>query len=142
MTLRIYLLPIIVLIVATLNLSFVSVCPAAIYAYTDTNGVVHFTNVPADPKYRLLFGSRTSPFSSSRREFVYDPHIQDAAHFFDLDPSLIKAVIKKESDFNRYAVSSKGAVGLMQLMPDTARAMNVSDLYDPRENIFGGSRYL
>ncbi|VAW33818.1 Soluble lytic murein transglycosylase precursor [hydrothermal vent metagenome] len=113
---------------------------ATIYSYTDTNGIIHFSNVPSNPLYRPLNGER-APRDNSR-ESRYDNSIREAARFFNLDPLLIKAVIKKESDFNPYAVSAKGAVGLMQLMPETARDMNVNDRYDPRENIFGGSRYL
>jgi len=116
-------------------------CQAAMYSFTDSSGVIHFTNVPTSPKYKPIWGkSHQSP--PSRQEYMYDSPINDAARLFDLDPSLIKAVIKKESNFNPHAVSSKGAVGLMQLMPDTALDMNVTDRYDPRENIFGGSRYL
>lgn len=111
------------------------------YSYTDSSGVVHFTNVPSKPEYKPIWGQ---PHISSRshQEFLYDTHITDAARLFDLDPLLIKAVIKRESNFNPKAVSAKGAVGLMQLMPSTARDMNVTDRYDPRDNIFGGSRYL
>ncbi|MFW8602076.1 transglycosylase SLT domain-containing protein [Desulfobacterota bacterium M19] len=112
---------------------------ATIYSYTDANGVIHFTNVPGNPLYRPRGGRMPRPIS---RESRYDNNIQEAASFFNLDPLLIKAVIKKESDFNPYAVSARGAVGLMQLMPGTAREMKVSNPYSPRENIFGGCRYL
>lgn len=113
---------------------------ATIYSYTDANGIIHFSNVPSNPLYRPHGGGRMPRYVS--RESRYDNNIREAARFFNLDPLLIKAVIKKESDFNPYAVSAKGAVGLMQLMPETARDMNVHDRYDPRENIFGGCRYL
>ena len=72
----------------------------------------------------------------------YEKYIRNAALTHQLDPMLIKAVIKVESDFNPYAVSSSGAKGLMQLMPETAMDMEVGNLFDPQENINGGTKYL
>jgi soluble lytic murein transglycosylase-like protein len=69
-------------------------------------------------------------------------HIQDAALRYGLDPDLVAAVIRTESGFRAHAVSPKGAMGLMQLMPSTARLLGVEDVFDGRENIFGGCRYL
>ena len=68
--------------------------------------------------------------------------IREAAKKFDLDPKLIEAVIKTESNYNSKAVSGKGAVGLMQLMKATAADVGVNNRYDPKQNIFGGARYL
>ncbi len=85
----------------------------------------------------------TMPAKTLRRsEYQYQPFIDDAANLYNVDPDIIKAIIKAESNFDRYALSRKGAKGLMQLMPDTANDMNVTDCYDPRENIFGGTRYF
>jgi len=73
---------------------------------------------------------------------LYDPYIRSASRLHRLDPELVRAVIKHESNFQRKEVSRKGAQGLMQLMPDTARVLGVRDAFDPWENIHGGVRYL
>ena len=113
---------------------------ADIYRYKDDNGVWHFTNVKNDKRYRLYIQTpREKPSAYIRR---YDRIIQQAASRFGVASSLIKAIIKTESDFDHRAVSHKGAKGLMQLMPETAGAMDVKDPYNPEENIFGGTRYL
>ncbi|HXG65747.1 MAG TPA: lytic transglycosylase domain-containing protein [Blastocatellia bacterium] len=71
-----------------------------------------------------------------------DAYVYEAAATFGLDPNLILSVMRAESGFNRMAVSVKGASGLMQLMPATAARFGVKNIFDPRENIMGGSRYL
>lgn len=73
---------------------------------------------------------------------AYDDIVQEAAAHYDMDPNLIRAVMQAESAFHPYAVSRAGAEGLMQLMPSLADEMGVSNAFDPRENIFGGVRYL
>ncbi len=134
----------------------------AIYSYVDKNGVYHFTNVPTDSRFtRLEIGpdsavikgrGYTKPRSSRIRRLssldvqarvdAFEREIQKAAGFFGLDPALIKAVIRAESGGDPGAVSSKGALGLMQLMPETAKELMVYDPFDPAENIWGGSKYL
>lgn len=71
-----------------------------------------------------------------------DPHIQEAAATYGLDPALLKAVIQQESGGDSNCVSSAGAVGVMQLMPETAKSLGVTDPSDPRQSILGGARYL
>ena len=73
---------------------------------------------------------------------AYNDAIAEAAHLYRLDPDLIRAIIRAESAFNPFAVSHAGAQGLMQLMPAVAEELNVLDPFDPRQNIFGGARYL
>ena len=91
-------------------------------------------------RYGFGFGPAVRYTYTTPREI--NEHVESAARLHRLDPMLIKAVIKTESNFNPYALSPKGAQGLMQLMPGTARDMNVIDPFDPRQNVFGGARYL
>lgn len=79
---------------------------------------------------------------SIKGEISLRPIIQKAASRHDIDPALVKAIIMAESDYNPRAVSKKGARGLMQLMPLTARSLGVNDLFDPEQNIHAGVRYF
>ena len=72
----------------------------------------------------------------------FDEMITSAAEKYGIDPTLVKAIVKAESDFDQYAVSKKGATGLMQLMPETASRMGVRNIHDPEENVEGGIKYL
>jgi soluble lytic murein transglycosylase len=125
--------------------SFVCLSPwsfADIYRYRDERGVWHFSNIKSDSRFRLFM--RTPSYNKSAKQYIrdYDSAITKASKKFSVEPSLIKAVIKAESDFDRTVVSYKGAQGLMQLMPETASEMEVADPFNPEENILGGTRYL
>ena len=131
---------------------------ATIYSYVDEDGVVHFSNVPSDPNYQPVVRERRPKLSLQTRTGrvlipgnstdwdpdpeYYDNMIREASHRYQVDPRLIKSVIRAESNFNYLAVSRKGALGLMQLMPGTADDMQVLDPFDPKDNINGGTRYL
>jgi soluble lytic murein transglycosylase len=113
---------------------------ADIYRYRDENGVWHFTNIKTDTRYKLYLKTG----NEKPAEFIekYNNIIEQASRKFSMKSSLIKAVIRAESGFDHRAVSKKGAKGLMQLMPETANELEVSDPYNPEENIFGGTKYL
>lgn len=133
---------------------------ADIYRYRSQSGAWVFTNAPAEGSVRLVIKEKPLPpaprmFVPVRRidsifaqrmrtapPTVYDDLIREVAERYALDYSLVKAVIKAESDFDRTAVSSKGALGLMQLMPATAAQHQVRDVFLPRDNIEGGCRHL
>ena len=127
-------------------------CWAGIYKYVDENGVIHFTNCPRDPQFKLYIRDSKDdpglPGSSSGTAYVikdnssYDPLISELCQKHGVDFALIKAIIRAESGFNPIAVSRKGARGLMQLMPETAQRVNVSNPFNPRENIEGGVRHF
>ncbi len=125
------------------------------YSFVDSDGVIHVTNVPQDPRYRrsrvrlekgravhrIVVNGRSPP-PLLRRSTAYDEHIRAAAEKYGLAPPLLKAVMAAESNFDPSAISDRGATGLMQLMPTTAREMYVFDMFDPAQNIEGGARYL
>ena len=133
----------IILLVIIFSLNCIdSPCYGGIYRYIDGNGDYHFTNCPRDPRYELYIPEEddSGPVRVDRDQ--YDPMIQEFSGKYGVDSALVKAVIQAESGFNSYAVSRKGAKGLMQLMPQTAMQWRVGDVFDPRQNIEGGVRHL
>lgn len=125
-------------------LLFAAHASADFYSYTDPSGLVHFTNVPVSPKYRWIMREK-GRVSHPNRVYSLDNYasiINKSALKHGVDPSLARAIVKAESDFDPNAVSRAGAKGLMQLMPDTARLMRVRDVFNPEENVDGGIRYL
>lgn len=136
---------------------------ADVYKYVDAGGHVYYTDKPRHSGYRLILqtppaflrpaslprfrpvswrGSVRSSRSLDLKRSQYAPLIEAAADRYGLDPALLHAVIRAESSYNPWAVSHKGAAGLMQLMPGTADRFGVRDRFDPEENIEGGARYL
>ncbi|MFI5304484.1 MAG: lytic transglycosylase domain-containing protein [Nitrospiria bacterium] len=124
--------------------SFLS-AKAELYYFVDQAGALHFTNVPDDPRYKQIDKikiekQRKKALSSSFSDFRR--YIENAAKKYEVDPLLIRALIKVESDYDPFAVSNSGAQGLMQLMPGTSRRMEVGDPFNPEENIDGGVKYF
>ncbi len=130
-----------------------------LYSFVDADGVIHVTNVPQDGRFRRVRGWRSSgegvhrivingrssrgqPPALLRRAPSYDEQIRAAAERHGVAAPLLKAVMAVESNFDPAAVSEKGATGLMQLMPGTARDLFVADVLDPAQNIDGGARDL
>lgn len=114
---------------------------ADVYQYIDANGTISLTNVPNDPRYQRII-SELPRSRSVISDGELEPVIARHSRAHRLHPALIRAVIKTESDFDPLAVSRAGAIGLMQLMPQTAMRLEVRDSYNPDENIGGGTKYL
>ena len=119
-----------------------SPCYGGIYRYIDENGDYHFTNCPRDPRYELYLPEEGDSRPVRVDPKQYEPVIEEFSTKYGVDSALVKAIIRAESDFDMYAVSRKGAKGLMQLMPQTAMQWRVIDVFDPRQNIEGGVRHL
>jgi hypothetical protein len=135
-----------ILLISSSGISF-----ADIYKYEDSEGVIHFTDAPTDRRFKIFMRDiekdkrlRTNFGLGriSRNPAEFDQIINSCSTEFGVDKSLVKAVIQAESGYNPNAVSSKGATGLMQLMPGTARDLKVANSYNPADNIRGGVRYL
>lgn len=126
---------------------------ADIYRYVDADGVEHYTNVqPNGRGWQRVYRTKDAPPKRRARRKArapdperttrYNAHIREAALLYQLPESFIRAVMRVESNFYADAVSHKGAMGLMQLMPATAASMGVIDPFDARQNVLGGARFL
>lgn len=115
---------------------------ADIYMYKDSEGVLHFTNTPTSPHYQLYMKEKPKKPPLEMATDRYDDLIREASNISGLSFALIKAMIRVESNFDHKAVSKKGAMGLMQIMPKNFDALEIENPFDPRENILGGSRYF
>jgi soluble lytic murein transglycosylase-like protein len=151
------------LIVLSFCLGLAAPARADIYQWTDADGVIHFTNIEPrgaeKKKWTKIYKTGPGKAGAKRgacercdavpakdkspdRYSRYDEHIREAAELYALPESLIRAVIHVESDYDPRVVSAVGAQGLMQLMPAVVSDMRVADVWDPRDNIMGGSRLL
>lgn len=142
------------ILTATLFMTLISssgVSAADIYKYEDSDGVIHFTDTPTDHRFKIFMRDiekdrrlRTNFGIGrvSRNPAEFEKIINSCSAEYGVDKSLVKAVIHAESGYNPNAVSSKGATGLMQLMPGTAQDLKVADSFNPTDNIRGGVRYL
>lgn len=115
---------------------------ADVFVFKDANGVLTFTNVPNHAGYRRVIKESGQATLGAALSTSFEDLIRTAAGRYNLDADLVRAVIRAESDFNSSARSQKGAMGLMQLMPETAKLHNVADAYNPSDNVEGGVRHL
>jgi soluble lytic murein transglycosylase-like protein len=132
---------------------------ADIWTYTDSSGVIHFTNLGPRKGWKRIYKTGPGKASavrgtckscdivppsdhSAERFRRYDEHIREAASLYQIPAALIRAVIRCESDYDPHVVSRAGAKGMMQLMPSVEKDMRVADIWDPRQNILGGTRLL
>jgi soluble lytic murein transglycosylase-like protein len=126
---------------------------ADIYKFVDSDGRVYYTDEPRHSLYKRIIQTKIQQHypkydslnvraytGAKKRQFM--DLINQAAYRHQVDANLVHAVIQTESAYNSHAISSAGAVGLMQLMPDTARRFGVTDRHDPDQNVDGGTRYL
>jgi soluble lytic murein transglycosylase-like protein len=123
---------------------------ATIFAFTDAQGTVHYSNVPVDTRYQVVIETahegltaRTAPLGALlRKSAQFSKVIETAARASRLEPALVQAVMVAESGGDPNALSKRGARGLMQLMPATARLYGVRNVFDPEQNVRAASQYL
>ncbi|MDJ0782445.1 MAG: lytic transglycosylase domain-containing protein [Desulfosarcinaceae bacterium] len=137
--------PAIIALMAILLAAAVCAPPATadIYMYIDSQGVMHFTNTPTSTQYRVYIKEKPKRRVGRLQDMDrYDDIIAEAQRRHGVDAPLIKAMVRAESAFDPRAVSRKGALGLMQIMPKNLKRLKVRDPYNPWDNIMGGTRYL
>jgi len=142
---------------ATLAILSATAAAGTFWQRERADGVVEFTNKGTPGKgWKVLFKKGPGKAGALRgstdivpprdtapaRYTRYDRDIRDSQAFYGIPEAFMRAVIKTESDYDPNVVSSAGAQGLMQLLPETARSMGVTNSFDPRQNIMGGARYL
>ena len=132
--------------VAVASVACAAVADAQIFRYVAPDGSIHYANAPMTGNYRPYsirpeVGFSTLKAGKPNRNHYY-PMIDKTARAHQMDPALIRAVVKAESDYDPRAVSSADALGLMQLMPGTAQDLAVNNPFDPEENVRGGVQYL
>ncbi|MEX3690940.1 lytic transglycosylase domain-containing protein [Paraburkholderia sp. BR14263] len=125
---------------------------AQIFGTVDSNGAIVLTNVRGKPGLKVIVAGEPPGEPGARRRSrkssggadspLYADVIDEASRSFRVQPELLRAVIDIESGYNPKAVSDKGALGLMQLMPDTAARFSHGDMFNPRDNVLAGARYL
>jgi soluble lytic murein transglycosylase-like protein len=117
-----------------------------VYRKVEPDGSITFTNIPTTRGFTLIYDELEEEYVTYKEYYyttdLYDDIIRNASIIYGVEPELIKSVIKTESNFDPYAISDKGACGLMQLIPETAERFNVEDIFDPKSNIYGGTEYL
>jgi len=115
---------------------------ADIYVHRDSRGIMTFTNAPSHSGYRVIIRDPNRQSRVAGKPQSFEQIVRSASNRYGVDPNLVWAVMKVESNFNPEAVSKKGARGLMQLMPATARQHRVDNIHDPSQNIQAGVRHL
>ena len=121
---------------------------AQVYTRRNERGVIEATNVPDAGDFRLTYPGKGTLIHSRAWKLrpssngAFDRHITAAAALHGVDVALVRAIIQVESDFDHLAISSKGAQGLMQLMPETAASVGVDNPFEPAQNVRGGTTYL
>lgn len=139
--------------ISALVLSISGIAQADIFGYTDESGTLVLSDVRQDNRYALLLRTEIGnnpalavPLAGGHINWAnqkrYAPMVAQAAQAYHIDEALLHAVISTESGYEPGAVSRKGAIGLMQVMPDTGKRYGVKNLNDPRQNVNAGARYL